>query len=83
MGSVIPQISPNGVSGVVVISESHLSVHTWPEAKYLALDIYTCGAESMPEAAVSHVLEKVQRHTHISELTRASMMTAIVSTTTR
>jgi S-adenosylmethionine decarboxylase len=62
---------PNGVSGVVVISESHLSVHTWPEAGYVALDIYTCGAESMPEEAVKHVLEKVQAgHTHISELTR-------------
>ena len=62
---------PNGVSGVVVISESHLSVHTWPEARYLALDIYTCGAESIPEQAVSHVLERVQAgHTHISELTR-------------
>ena len=34
---------PNGVSGVVVISESHISTHTWPEVGYGALDIYTCG----------------------------------------
>ncbi|WP_024822639.1 MULTISPECIES: adenosylmethionine decarboxylase [Aminobacterium] len=62
---------PNGVSGVVVISESHLSVHTWPEAQYMALDIYTCGEHSMPEAAVQYVLEQIEAtHTHITEITR-------------
>ncbi len=62
---------PNGVSGVVVISESHLSVHTWPEAQYMALDIYTCGEHSMPEVAVKYVLEQVgAAHTHITEITR-------------
>ncbi len=34
---------PHGVSGVVIISESHLTVHTWPEYGYAALDIFTCG----------------------------------------
>lgn len=62
---------PDGVSGVVVISESHLSVHTWPEAQYMALDIYTCGEESVPEVAVEYVLEQVRAtHTHITEITR-------------
>ena len=35
--------SPQGVSGTVVIAESHLSIHTWPENGYVAVDIYTCG----------------------------------------
>ena len=35
--------SPQGVSGVVVIEESHLSIHTWPETGYAAVDFYTCG----------------------------------------
>jgi len=62
---------PNGVSGVVVISESHLSVHTWPELEYMALDIYTCGSETCPEVAVDYVLERVQaKHTHVTEITR-------------
>lgn len=39
---------PHGVSGVVVISESHLSVHTWPEYRYAAIDIYTCGSAIDP-----------------------------------
>lgn len=62
---------PNGVSGVVVISESHLSVHTWPEVNYMALDIYTCGAHTEPLVAVKYVLEQVNAdHTHITEITR-------------
>lgn len=36
--------SPHGVSGVVVIAESHLTVHTWPEHAYAAVDIFSCGA---------------------------------------
>lgn len=37
------QFAPQGVSGVIIISESHFSVHTWPEYGYAALDIFTCG----------------------------------------
>jgi S-adenosylmethionine decarboxylase len=37
------KFSPQGVSGSVVIAESHLSIHTWPETGYVAVDIYTCG----------------------------------------
>lgn len=35
--------APQGVSGTLLISESHLSVHTWPEVRYVAVDIFTCG----------------------------------------
>ena len=62
---------PDGVSGVVVISESHLSIHTWPEVGYMALDIYTCGEESKPQVAVDYVLEQIgAKQTHITEITR-------------
>ena len=43
LGSSFHRFAPQGVSGTVVISESHLSVHTWPEYGYVAVDIYTCG----------------------------------------
>ena len=39
---------PQGVSGVVVIAESHLSIHTWPESGYAAMDFYTCGDHTDP-----------------------------------
>ncbi|MGC4089545.1 MAG: adenosylmethionine decarboxylase [Polyangiaceae bacterium] len=49
---VFHPFSPHGVSGVLAIEESHLSVHTWPEQGYAALDFYTCG-DVDPEAALS------------------------------
>ena len=42
------RFTPQGVSGVVVIAESHLSIHTWPEYGYAAMDIYTCGEKTDP-----------------------------------
>ena len=41
--SVFHRYAPQGVSGVVVIAESHMSIHTWPEKGYVAVDIFTCG----------------------------------------
>jgi len=62
---------PKGVSGIVVISESHISTHTWPEFKYAAFDIYTCGDTIDPEKAVIYVLEAFGASTsHITEITR-------------
>ncbi|MGB0678469.1 MAG: adenosylmethionine decarboxylase [Polyangiales bacterium] len=43
VASVFHPFQPQGVSGVVVIEESHLSIHTWPETGYAAVDFYTCG----------------------------------------
>ncbi len=62
---------PNGVSGVVVISESHISTHTWPEYGYVAIDIYTCGKQVDPEKAVVFAVEAFGSSTsHITEITR-------------
>lgn len=47
------QFAPQGVSGVVVIAESHISIHTWPEEGYAAIDIFTCGQAMRPEAAIA------------------------------
>jgi S-adenosylmethionine decarboxylase len=43
VGDTFHKFAPQGVSGSVVIAESHLSVHTWPETGYVSVDIYTCG----------------------------------------
>jgi len=62
---------PNGVSGVVVISESHISTHTWPEYRYGALDIYTCGQDVDPEKAVIYAVDAFGAATsHVTEITR-------------
>ena len=61
---------PSGVSGVAVLAESHISIHTWPEAGYAALDIFMCG-KANPDACVPILREafKVKRIA-VSELLR-------------
>ena len=49
--------NPHGISGVVVIAESHFSIHTWPEYGYAAVDFFTCGDEIRPELAFDHLKE--------------------------
>ena len=57
------KFSPQGVSGVVVISESHLSIHTWPEYGYAAIDVFTCGNKTTPEKVSKYLKEKFQAKT--------------------
>lgn len=49
------QFSPYGVSGVLVIQESHLTIHTWPEESYAAVDIFTCSPDLKVEAAIQQL----------------------------
>ena len=49
--SVFHRYAPQGVSGVVVIAESHMSIHTWPEYNYAAVDFFTCGQAVDPYLA--------------------------------
>lgn len=49
------RFSPQGISGVVVISESHLAIHTWPELGYAAVDVFTCGDRVDPWVAVNAI----------------------------
>lgn len=51
------KFSPQGVSGVVVISESHLAIHTWPELGYAAIDVFTCGESVDPKLACDYLVE--------------------------
>lgn len=65
------EFNPFGISGMVIIAESHLSIHTWPEYKYAAVDIFTCGNTIKPEKAVSYLIEKFQsKNPSVVELKR-------------
>ena len=50
------KFAPQGVSGVVIISESHLTIHSFPEHGYASIDVYTCG-ELDPNVAVNYIAE--------------------------
>ncbi len=60
IGAHFHRFSPHGISGVVVIAESHLSIHTWPEYGYAAVDVFTCGDTLQPSVAAAHLIEKLQ-----------------------
>ena len=52
------QFSPYGVSGVVVIAESHLAIHTWPEHSYAAVDFFTCNCKCNTDKAIEYLKNK-------------------------
>lgn len=54
------EFSPFGISGMVVIAESHLSIHTWPEYGYAAVDIFTCGEVIKPEIAAAYLIDRFE-----------------------
>jgi S-adenosylmethionine decarboxylase len=56
---VFHRFQPQGVSGVVVLAESHISIHTWPEAGYAAVDFYTCGDHTDPWIACEYAAKKL------------------------
>ncbi|MDK2991901.1 MAG: S-adenosylmethionine decarboxylase [Clostridiales bacterium] len=65
------KFSPQGVSGVVVISESHLAIHTWPEFGYAAVDVFTCGTRVNPWDACNYLTEKFRaEHMTATEVKR-------------
>lgn len=69
------KFSPQGVSGVVVISESHLAIHTWPELGYAAVDVFTCGDRVNPWDAADYLKEMFgAQHMEAQEVKRGISM---------
>lgn len=58
------QFSPFGISGTIVIAESHFNVHTWPEHQFMAIDLFTCGDSLNPDEAKDYLVDATgaQRH---------------------
>jgi S-adenosylmethionine decarboxylase len=60
ISSAFHQFQPHGVSGFYLLTESHLSIHTWPEHGYVALDIFTCGNEDPAFKAFESILKELK-----------------------
>ena len=74
---VFHEFNPFGISGVVVIAESHLSIHTWPEYRYAAVDIFSCGDLLKPEVAANYLVEQfAAERTSVVEMQRGMFLNA-------
>jgi S-adenosylmethionine decarboxylase len=82
---------PQGVTALALLAESHISIHTWPETGYAAVDVFTCGEHTRPQRACeylavqmqsqSHAMTKLFRRGHLPAFSeRASSEQAVVST---
>ena len=58
------RFEPQGVTGLALLAESHISIHTWPESGYAAVDVFTCGDHTMPEQACAVLSEALQSKRH-------------------
>ena len=58
------KFEPQGVTAIALLAESHISIHTWPESNYSAVDIFTCGRNMLPELASQYLIEALQAEEH-------------------
>ena len=59
------KFEPFGVTAIALLAESHLSIHTWPESQYSAIDIFTCGRNMRPNLASQFLIESLEASNHI------------------
>jgi S-adenosylmethionine decarboxylase len=65
------QFEPQGATVLVLLSESHLSIHTYPERGFAAIDCYTCGETVDPQVAIDHLVSVLKpQQTHAKKLIR-------------
>ena len=58
------KFEPQGVTAIALLAESHMSIHTWPESNYSAVDIFTCGQNMLPEFASQYLIEAMKAEEH-------------------
>ena len=58
------KFEPQGVTAIALLAESHISIHSWPESNYSAIDIFTCGQNMMPEVASQYLIESLMAKEH-------------------
>ena len=59
------KFEPQGVTAIALLAESHLSIHTWPESHYSAVDIFTCGKNMKPKIASKYLIEVLMAEEHL------------------
>ena len=59
------KFNPQGVTVIALLAESHLSIHTWPEAQYSAVDIFTCGQNMKPDISCKYLIKALMAQEHL------------------
>ena len=62
------KFKPYGVTAIALLAESHLSIHTWPESQYAAIDIFTCGKNMRPNLASQFLIDQLEATNHILKI---------------
>ena len=80
VGESFHRFSPQGVTGILAIAESHISIHTWPEYGYAAADIFACGSSFQPREAAEVLVEQLEvKNPDITEVRRGLVPTAVAN----
>ena len=58
------KFEPQGITAIALLAESHISIHTWPESNYSAVDIFTCGQNMLPELASQYLIGALMAEEH-------------------
>jgi len=71
------KFEPQGVTAIALLAESHISIHTWPESNYSAVDIFTCGQNMLPELASQYLIEALKAEEHFLRVIKRNPPTAV------
>ena len=73
------KFEPQGVTAIALLAESHISIHTWPESNYSAVDIFTCGQNMMPELASKYLIEALMAEEHFLRIIERNPPAAVMT----
>lgn len=73
VADVFHRFNPHGLSGVVVIAESHMAIHTWPEYGIASVDLFTCSNTMSPHIAIDYLARYLESKSHkVNEVQRGA-----------
>ena len=73
------KFEPHGVTAIALLAESHISIHTWPESNYSAVDIFTCGQNMFPELASQYLIKALRAQEHYLRVIERNPPAAVVN----
>ena len=71
------KFEPQGVTAIALLAESHISIHSWPESNYSAVDIFTCGQNMQPELASQYLIETLNAEEHFLRVLKRNPPSAV------